>query len=519
MGIQHMPDQHPEHGHQTYSTRSAIGLFLGPLLCLLFLIMPAPSGMTPEARKMAAIAILMAVWWITEAIPIPATSLLPVVLYPLLHISDAKTATAPYANPLIFLFMGGFFIALAMQRWNLHRRIALIIIARVGLTPRRLILGFMVATAFLSMWISNTATTVMMLPIGLAVIVNIQNLLKKNGEQIPRGRFNFGTALMLGIAYSASIGGIGTLIGTPPNLILAGIVSEMYDRTIDFVTWMRLGIPFVAIVLPCSWLYITRIAFPVRIRNIPGGKEAIQKELKGLGKMSRGEWTVLIIFILTALAWLFRSEKNIFGITLYGLETLSPLIDDSTIAIGSALLLFLFPESWEKKRFALDWHWAMKIPWGTLMLFGGGLALSKGFQISGLDSWIGSKVTGLQGFTPILMTLIIVASTAMLTELTSNTATTAMLLPILGTAAVGMGQNPLLLMIPAAMAASLAFMLPVATPPNAVVYGSGYVKIPEMAKAGIGMNLIGIVLLTILTYILTVSVFGIVLNHIPPWVQ
>lgn len=514
-----MAEEHSEHDHPPYSTRSTMGLFLGPSLFLLFLIIPTPPGMTPEARKMAAIAILMAVWWITEAIPIPATSLLPIALYPLLHISDARTATAPYANPLIFLFMGGFFIALAMQRWDLHRRIALIIIATVGLTPKRLILGFMIATAFLSMWISNTATTVMMMPIGLAVILNIQDLLKKNGQEVPVGRFNFGTALMLGIAYSASIGGIGTLIGTPPNLILAGIVSEMYNRTIDFVTWMKLGLPFVAIVLPCSWLYITRVAFPVKLRGIPGGEQSIQKELKGLGKMSRGEWTVLIIFILTALAWLFRSEKTLFGTTLYGLETLSPRIDDSTIAIGAALLLFLVPESWEKKRFALDWKWAMKIPWGTLILFGGGLSLSKGFQISGLDAWIGSKVAGLYGFTPILITLIIVASTAMLTELTSNTATTAMLLPILGTAAVGMGQNPLLLMIPAAMAASLAFMLPVATPPNAVVYGSGYVKIPEMARAGIGMNLIGIVLLTIVTYILTVAVFGIVLNHIPSWAQ
>jgi sodium-dependent dicarboxylate transporter 2/3/5 len=514
-----MAEELSRHTHHNFTTRSAIGLLLGPTVFLIFLIIPTPSGMTPEAQKMAAIALLMAIWWVSEAIPIPATSLLPIALYPLLHISDAKTATASYANPLIFLFMGGFFIALAMQRWNLHRRIALIIIAIIGLTPKRLIFGFMVATAFLSMWISNTATTVMMMPIGLAVIINIQDLLHKHGERVPGERFNFGRALMLGIAYSASIGGVGTLIGTPPNLILAGVVSEMYGRTIDFVTWMKLGIPFVAIVLPCGWLYLTHVAFPIKLRRIPGGVQSIQKDLKGMGNMSRAELTVLIVFILTALAWLFRSEKSIFGITLYGLETLSPRIDDSTIAIGSALLLFLLPASGENRRFVLDWEWAMKIPWGALILFGGGLTLSKGFQISGLDAWIGSKVTGLYGFTPILITLIIVAGTAMLTELTSNTATTAMLLPILGTAAIGMGQNPLLLMVPAAMAASLAFMLPVATPPNAVVYGSGYVRIPEMARAGIGMNLIGIVLVTILTYLLILPVFGIALSHIPSWAQ
>ena len=514
-----MTEAESNHAHKPHSTRSSVGLFLGPLLFIAILTVPTLPAMTSQAQRMAALALLMATWWVTEAIPIPATSLLPIALYPLLHISDAETAAAPYADPLIFLFMGGFFIALAMQRWNLHRRIALLIIAKVGLTPKRLILGFMLATAFLSMWISNTATTVMMMPIGLAVILNIQHLIKEQTGSLPRGRFNFGTALMLGIAYSASIGGIGTLIGTPPNLILAGIVNEMYGRTIDFVMWMKLGVPFVAVVLPCAWLYLTRLAFPVKLKGLAKGEEAIRKELKGMGRMSRGELMVLIVFITTALSWLFRSEKKLFGVTIYGLESIFSHIDDSTIAICAALLLFVLPASWEKKRFVLDWEWAMKIPWGTLILFGGGLSLSKGFQISELDAWIGSKVTGLHGFTPILITLTIVAGTAMLTELTSNTATTAMLLPILGTAAIGMGQNPLLMMIPAAIAASLAFMLPVATPPNAVVYGSGYVKIPEMARAGIGMNLIGIILLTILTYILVMPVFGIVLNHIPAWAQ
>jgi sodium-dependent dicarboxylate transporter 2/3/5 len=280
---------------------------------------------------------------------------------------------------------------------------------------------------------------------------------------------------------------------------------------------MKVGIPLVCIVLPLTWLYLTNLAFPVKLRGVPGGEEAIRKELRTMGKMSRGERTVLIVFIAAALSWIFRSEKDLFGITLYGLESLFPRIDDSTIAIGAAILLFLLPESIQKRRFILDWEWAMRIPWGALILFGGGLSLSKGFQTSGLDSWIGNGVTGLHGFNPILITLIIVASTAFLTELTSNTATTAMLLPILGTAAIGMGQNPLLLMIPAAVAASMAFMLPVATPPNAVVYGSGYVRIPDMARAGIGMNLIGILVLTFLTYLLVIPVFGIVLHHIPPW--
>jgi len=503
------------------SPRRAIGLFLGPLLFLTFLVVPRPGGMTVEAQRVAAIAFLMATWWVTEAIPIPATSLLPVVLYPLLGIMDAKTAPSAFADPLIFLFMGGFFLAMAMQQWNLHTRIALHIIKTVGLTTRRIIFGFMCATAFLSMWISNTATAMMMMPIALAVIVNVECLWAGVEQDSPGGKMDqsFGTLLMLGIAYSASIGGIGTLIGTPPNLVFAAAVSEMYGRTIDFATWMIIGVPLILVFLPLAWLYLTTVVFPLSRRRVPGAKGVIANQLKELGPITRGERVVLIVFILTALGWVFRAQKTVFGVQVPGLDMIFPQIHDATIAVMAALCLFIIPVDWRKKQFALNWEWAVKIPWGTLLLFGGGLALAGGFQRSGLALWIGNHVLGLQGLPPVLVLLVVIAGTAAMTEFTSNTATTAMLMPILGAMAVGMGQHPYFLMLAACVAASLAFMLPVATPPNAVVYGSGRVRIPQMVKAGIWMNLLGILVWTTLMYTVAMRLFGIVLHRVPEWAQ
>lgn len=499
-----------------YTRRQMVGLFLGPALFLLMLLVPTPAGMSEPAQKMAAVALLMATWWMCESIPIPATSLLPIALFPLLGIMTTQKATAPYANHLIFLFMGGFIIALSMQRWNLHRRIAMNIVRAVGFSPGRLIFGFMVATAALSAFVSNTATTVMMMPIGLAIISHVIDEGKKEGLDrdidFSPEKFAFGLNLMLGIAYAASIGGMATLIGTPPNTVLAGYLTKTYGYEITFAAWLKVGIPLVAILLPLCWLWLTRVANPMKLKKVPGGRDLINAELKAMGRMNAGErWTALI-FAMTALGWIFRKQMGF-------LFADPKLVTDAAIAMTGALLLFLIPVNLKRNEFVMDWHWATKMPWGVLILFGGGLAMAAGFKETKLANWIGGQVSLLDQ-APVLVLMIAVATLIIfLTELTSNTATTAMVMPILAAVAVGLGQNPLLLLVPAAIAASCAFMLPVATPPNAIVFGSGYVTIPQMAKSGFGLNLIGIVVTVALSYFLAIPMFDIVVNELPTWAQ
>ncbi len=499
-----------------YTRRQKIGMVLGPLLFVLMLLAPTPAGMEPVAQKMAAVALLMATWWMCESIPIPATSLLPIALFPLMGIMKTQAATAPYASHLIFLFMGGFIIALAMQRWNLHRRIAMNIVKVVGFSPGRLIFGFMASTAVLSAFVSNTATTVMMMPIGLAIIAHVIDEGKKEGldKEIDFSpeQFAFGLNLMLGIAYAASIGGIATLIGTPPNTVLAGYLQKAYGYEITFVDWMKVGVPLVAVMLPLCWLWLTRIANPMLLKKVPGGRALINQELKAMGPMSTGErWTALV-FGLTALGWIFRKQLGF----LFPDPT---LVTDAAIAMTGALLLFLIPINLKKNEFVMDWHWASKMPWGVLILFGGGLSMAAGFKATKLADWIGSQV-GLLDQAPILILIIAVTTLIIfLTELTSNTATSAMVMPILSAVAIGLGQSPLLLVVPAAVAASCAFMLPVATPPNAIVFGSGYVTIPQMARSGFGLNLIGVVLVVLVTYLLVFPVFDVVIGEIPAWAQ
>jgi sodium-dependent dicarboxylate transporter 2/3/5 len=499
-----------------YTRRQKIGLLLGPLLFVLMLLIPAPAGMEPVAQKMAAVALLMATWWMCESIPIPATSLLPIALFPLMGIMHTKNATAPYASHLIFLFMGGFIIALAMQRWNLHRRIAMNIVKAVGFSPGRLIFGFMVATAALSAFVSNTATTVMMMPIGLAIISHVIEEGKKEGldKQIDFSpeQFAFGLNLMLGIAYAASIGGIATLIGTPPNTVLAGYLQKTYGYEITFVDWMKVGVPLVAIMLPLCWLWLTRVANPMKLKKVPGGRDLINQELREMGSMSTGERWTAAVFTLTALGWIFRKQLGF-------LFPDPALVTDAAIAMSGALLLFLIPINLKKNQFVMDWHWASKMPWGVLILFGGGLAMAGGFKASGLAQWLGMQVSLLQNAPVLLLILAVTTLIIFLTELTSNTATSAMVMPILSAVAIGLGQSPLLLIIPAAIAASCAFMLPVATPPNAIVFGSGYVTIPQMAKSGFGLNLLGIVLVVVVTYVLVFPVFDVVIGEIPAWVN
>lgn len=486
--------------------KKTIGLVLGASFFIFFLVTPPPAGMTPITAKAAAVALLMATWWITEAIPIPATALLPIALYPLLGIMDARATSRAYGDHNVFLFMGGFFIAMAMQKWNLHKRIALHIISVVGDGPRTIILGFMCASAFLSMWISNTATTMMMIPIAMAVIGQVM------GE---RRSVSLAPALMLAVAYSSSIGGLGTLIGTPPNVIFAGAVERLFPEMgeIGFLKWMKIAVPLVLVFVPVTWLYLTRVAFKVPSGGAGGGgKEAVRNELREMGPMSRGECYVLVVFVLTALAWAFRSNIDVGAFVIPGWSDMlgiSDSVSDATVAIAAAVVLFVLPVNLREGEFALDWEWASRIPWGVLILFGGGFALAAGFRETGLDKWVGGGLEAAAGLPPVVLMLLVCLVVTFLTEMTSNTATASMAMPILGATAVASGMHPLLLMIPATLSASCAFMLPVATPPNAIVFGSGSVTIPQMARAGLGLNLIGAILVTAVTYFIAVPAFGI----------
>lgn len=495
-----------------YGRRQRIALVLGPALFAAIMLVPTPEGLAPSGQAVAATTAWVAVWWIGEAIPIPATSLLPIVLFPLTGALDVDATTAPYANDLIFLFMGGFFIAMAMQRWNLHRRIALRTIRAVGAGPERIILGFMVATAFLSMWVSNTATAMMMTPIGLAVILQTTEIIERSDTDLPtaKGEFNFGTGLMLCIGYSASVGGVGTIIGTPPNLVLVGAINETFNQTITFAQWMLYGVPIAALGVVIIWMYVTRFIIPPGMDRLPGGMEAIDEEIETLGPISRQEKLVLVVFGGTAAAWISRS---------FVLEPISPEITDSIIAIGGALLLFLIPARDQDGAFTflLDWKTAVNIPWGIILLFGGGLAIAEGFSETGLAQWLGGQLGGLEGVSIVLIMAVVVLLTIFMTEVTSNTATTAMLMPIMASLAIGLSIHPYGLMIAAATAASFAFMLPVATPPNAVVFGSGYITMPQMARTGFGLNIIGIFLVIVLALTWLPLVWGITLTELPSW--
>lgn len=445
----------------------------------------------------------MAIWWVTEAIPIPATAMIPLVLFPLLGILPIGQTASPYANPIIFLFLGGFVIALAMERWELHRRIALWVVRMIGVQPHRLVLGFMIATAFLSMWVSNTATAVMMLPIALSVILLVRPEADYDDRAVD---FNFALNLMLGVAYAASIGGLATLIGTPPNALLAGFMLETYGVEIGFAQWMLVGVPLVVVTLPLAWLVLSRVVYPIQIQEIPGGRATIRAEYDKLGPISSAEKGVAVVFVTTALLWVTRPFLNEFAAGL----------SDTGIAIAAAISLFLIPSGRVKGERLMDWATAEKLPWGVLILFGGGLALADAVRLSGLAQWVGTAVGGL-GFPVIGMIIVVVAVIIFLTELTSNTATAAAFLPLVAGIAVGLGQNPFLLAVPAALAASCAFMMPVATPPNAIVYGSGYITIPQMARAGWWLNVMFVMIITLVAYLLLGVVFGVEFGRVPLW--
>ena len=484
------------------SVRGRVGLVLGGVLFLLMLILPAPAGLGAAAWRVAAVGVLMATWWVTEAIPIPATALLPLALFPVLQVADIRDAATPFANPIIYLFLGGFLIARAMDATGLPRRIALSSIRLLGARPRSIVAGVMASCAFLSMWVSNTATALMMLPIGLSLVALMP---EGDGDENPEAsaeRRRFGTALMLGIAYACSIGGMGTLIGTPPNAFLAGFMLETYGVTIGFAEWMLLGVPLVLVGLPLCYLLLTRVAFPIRTRELPGGRELVEREVRALGSMSRAETRVAVLFVLTALTWMARPLLIEHVTWLWGLS-------DAGIAMTAALALFILPSGEPGGRRLLDWRLARDTPWGVLILFGGGLSLASAVESTGLSAWLGAGVVGLSGWPLPLLVLAVVTAVILLTELTSNTATAATFLPVLGGVALGLGRDPLLLAVPAALAASGAFMLPVATPPNAIVYGSGAVRIEDMVRAGIWLNVLFVLLITAAAYVLLPLVFGV----------
>tara|TARA_B100000161_G_C33544075_1_gene412132 strand:+ start:202 stop:1668 length:1467 start_codon:yes stop_codon:yes gene_type:complete len=482
--------------------KNILGLILGPILFLVIMIFVDAEGLSFEAKCILASTAWMAIWWVTECVPISVTALLPIVLFPLTGGMDLATTTAAYGHKLVFLFVGGFLLALAIEKWHLHKRLALNIIRVTGSNKSRVILGFMLATAFLSMWISNTATSIMILPVGLAII----SQLKDDPKTVENENEVFGKSLMIAIAYSASIGGMATLIGTPPNMVLAGVVEESYGIKLNMFDWMKFGVPLSSFLLFVCWLYLTKIAFKFKNEEFSAGKEEILRQINKLGKFSNEEIKVLVVFTLTALGWIFRGS----------IETIFPMIDDTIIAIFFAVTLFIIPTKNQKTNTTLlVWNDTVKLPWGILILFGGGMAIASAFGKSGLALWIADLLTNLNDVSLFLIILIIVTSINLLTEVTSNMATTAMLLPVLVTIALAIDVHPYFLLVAATLAASCAFMLPISTPPNAVVFGSGFLKIEDMFKKGVWMNLISIITITLVVYYTLPYVFEMTAELLP----
>jgi len=490
-----------------FVTRQRVGLVLGPSLFAGLLIV-VPFDISPSANAALASTLWVATWWMSEAIPIPATSLLPIVLFPLTGVVDTPTATAPYADPVVFLLLGGFLLALGIERWGLHRRIALTVVSLVGVRVDRLLLGFMVATAFLSMWISNSATAMLMVPIGAAVIVSVRAADEQERESTAEDNAvdlvtavrmdpddqpvtDFGLALMLGIAYSASIGGVATLIGSPPNAVFAGVAESRLDVQIGFLDWLVFAGPLSVVFLFVTWLLLLKLLRP----EIPldrGAEAVLRTQREELGGVSRGERRMLAIFALVGAGWLLRP---------FVLQPLFPAITDTIVAIVGGVLLFVVPVDYENRVFLLDWNDAMRLPWGVLLLLGAGFSLANGFQESGLDTAIAHGLAGIAGVPVYVLVLVVATVVVFLTEVTSNTATATVFMPIMISLGLTIGVSPLMLMATAALAASMAFMLPVATPPNAVVFGSGYVTIPQMSRTGLWLNLLGIVAIIVLMYL------------------
>ncbi|SFO96056.1 SLC13 family permease [Salibacterium halotolerans] len=489
-----------------YTRAQLTGLILGPLLFVLTMLFFQPPDLSPDAQIVLASTLWIATWWITEAVPIPATSLLPIILLPLFGAVDVDTVVSSYGDDIIFLFFGGFFIATAMEKWNLHKRIALNIIQLIGTSTNRIILGFMSATAFLSMWVSNTASTMMMIPIGMAIVYQVTDALKNDQKENDLKKFE--KAIIFGIGYAGTIGGLGTLIGTPPNSLLAGTVNELYGVEISFAGWMAYAVPVVIILLFSAWLYLTKIVYPINLKQLPGGKELIRQEKSALGRVGFEEKAVLGVFLFAAFMWITRSFLWQDIIQLPG-------ISDGMIAVTAALLLFAIPSPHPQETKILEWKDSKEIPWGILLLFGGGLAIASGFETTGLSNWMAEQLTVLQGANFVLIVLISTALVLFLTEITSNTATGTMILPVVASLAIALNIHPYALMVPCAMAANCAFMLPVGTPPNAIIFGTGKLKIIQMVQNGFWLNVLSIILIVLAVNLYLPAVWSIDLQSIP----
>ena len=498
------------HREQSIEIFGKMGYVVAGLIVFIVILLIPFSGLGFSGRVVLATAALMAIWWMSEAVPIPATALLPLIIFPAFGVLTSKQAATPYGDHNIFLFLGGFFIARAMERHNLHRRIAINILLAVGTAQRRIVLGFIIATAFLSMWISNTASTMIMLPIALAVV-------DKLGEK----RTHFAKSLFLGIAYGASVGGIATLVGTPPNIVLAGQMRNIFPDAppLTFASWLPVGLPVTILMIPIILWILTSVIF-----KLQSGKkldrEFLRKEKSSLGKMSREEKIVLWVFALVVFGWIFRKGLNLGFVSIPGWSSLlgiSKYVHDSTVAMFGSMLLFILPA--RNGGRVLEWRTAVDIPWGIVLLFGGGFSLAYAFGSSGLSKWIGTNLAGLGNLSTPLLIIAISTTMTFLTEFTSNTATATLMLPILASAAVGMSVDPRLLMIPATLSDSCAFMLPVATPPNAIVFGSGQLKIKEMVKAGILLNIAGIIVVLLVMYFIGMPALGIHTGVLPGWAK
>ena len=478
-----------------------VGLYLGPALFFLTLIFFNPPGLNDPSRAVLASSLWIAIWWITEAIPISVTAILPIILFPLSGGMELADTTASYGHKLVFLTMGGFIIAIAIEKWDLHKRIALNIIHYIGTDIKKIILGFMIATAFLSMWISNTATSVMMLPIGIVIIKQLQ----ENPNFSTREHNTFAKALMLSIAYSASIGGVSTLIGTPTNMVMAGAISQIYDYEISFLDWFIFGFPLSTMILIFSWYYLTRLAFSFKETSFPGGREEILKLREALGKITYEQKVVSFVFIAAAFCWITKNFilKNIF-----------PNIDDTIISIFFASLLFLINARGKKKKI-LKWEDTLNLPWGVLLLLGSGMSFAKAVDSSGLSIWVGNQISSFGTLNLFVLIVLLITVVNFLTEIASNMATIAMMLPILAPIALEFDLNPFVLMVAASVSSSCAFMLPVATPPNAVVFGSGYLKMPDMVKKGFLLNLASIVIIALMVYFVLPILWELVPDEFP----
>ncbi len=478
-----------------------VGLILGIVSAVIIALFVNLGPEYYNAKLVAAVAALMSIWWITEAVPLAITALVPLILFPLTGAVSGKTTSEAYMNSTIFLFMGGFLIAIAMEKWNLHKRVALTVINIFGSNPAQLILGFMIATGFISMWISNTATALMVFPIGLAVLTKIEEEFGKERSK------KFGTALMLSIAYAASIGGMGTLVGTPPNLVFARVYKIAFpDKPmILFADWMKFAVPITIIMLLATWIILTKIVFKTE-KELSINRGIIKSEKEKLGKIGFEEKVVLFVFAITSMLWIFRTDLELGILKIPGWASLFPkadFIDDGTVAIGMAVLLFLIPSKSRagETSFVLDFPAISKVPWDIILLFGGGFALAEGFVTSGLSKLIGQQFASFGGLPLIFIIVLICFSVTALSELTSNTATAQIVLPILASLAVTMKIDPRLLMIPATLAASFGFMLPVGTPPNAIVFSSQRLKVKDMVKGGVIVDLLSVIIISLFSYL------------------